>query len=140
MEGKIEEHMEKAKQALEKVKFREYLEQMLTLSDFGNKYFSKAEPWKDRDHNATGSFRKTMTNCVYIALGLQALIKPILPEATEKLEALTGIAFKTWPDNETIKNSIHEVRVEKVIPLFQKIDPIRIEHELAKLDEKPHYH
>ena len=133
VEKKVEERMEKAKNALQSAKFKAYLEEVLLLADFGNKYFSKAEPWKDKDHDATDSFKKTMTNCVYITLALQALIKQLLPEATEKLEGYTGVRFKRWPEKESLKNSIGEVELKKTAPLFQKIDPIRIEQELAKL-------
>lgn len=133
VEKKVEERMEKAKEALHKTKFKEYLEQTLALSDFGNKYFSKAEPWKNRNHDATSSFKKVMTNCVYLTLALQVLIKPLLPEAAKKLEKLTGVAFKIWPNPEAIQASIGEAQIEKTIPLFPKIDPLRVERELAKL-------
>ena len=125
--------MRPAKDALQKTRFKAYLEETLALSDFGNTYFSKAEPWKDRDHDATGSFKKVMTNCVYITLALQALMRPLFPEAAEHLEEYTGIAFKTWPNEEILKNAVNEVGLKSPLPLFQKIDPTRIGQELAKL-------
>ncbi|MDP3725077.1 MAG: methionine--tRNA ligase [Nanoarchaeota archaeon] len=137
-EKEVIKRLDQGKNALEHTKFKEYVENMLALSNFGNKYFSKAEPWKDKDHDATGSFRKVLTNCIYITLGLQVLMKPLLPEAVKKLETLTGVSFAAWPEGDVIKNSISGVELGKAIPLFQKIDPIRIEQELAKLPiEKP---
>ncbi len=133
VQKKVEHHMGRAKEALCNTKFKEYLDETLALSDFGNKYFSKAEPWKDRDHDATGSFRKVMTNCVYVTLALQALMEPMLPEAAHKLSEYTGVTFKAWPEIEALGQAIGEVAIGKPAPLFQKLNPLRVEQELAKL-------
>ncbi|MEK7479101.1 MAG: methionine--tRNA ligase [Patescibacteria group bacterium] len=134
--NEVRERLEQAKKALGETRFKDYLAEVLGLSDFGNKYFSKAEPWKDKDHDGTSAFPKIMTNCVYITLALQASIKPLLPEASSKLESLTGITLHTWPDEHELGALLHEVRIEKIAPLFRKIEPLRIGEELQKLQPK----
>lgn len=137
VEGKViketTEKIKEAKEALENAEFKKYANAILELSDLGNKYLGNAEPWKDTDHDVTGSFHKVMSSCVYMTLALQALIKPLLPETYEKLEHLTGIQLETWPKNGELKNMVDKVKIGTVVPLFQKIEPTAIEEELSKL-------
>ncbi len=133
VEKEVEEQMKEAAEALENTEFKKYTESFLALSDFGNKYFSNAEPWKDMDHNRTGSFHTVMSGCLYITLALQALIKPLLPETYEKLKTLTKVDFKIWPSPDVLKKSVNKVSIGKITPLFRKIEPKVIEEELAKL-------
>ena len=129
--SKAKQTLEQAEKALENVKIKDYVEIVLKLADFGNKYFSKAEPWKGRQHRKFLS--SIMSDCTYLVLTLQALIKPLLPDAYEKLADITGIEFDTWPNEKDIKTALQHVKIKELHPLFQKIEPSIVEKERKKL-------
>ena len=136
VEKKIQNHVEKkleeAKEAMLHGEGKKYLETLLALSDEGNKYLSKHEPWKQKD-SATHIFHKTMTNCAMILLGVQTLLKPLLPETCQKMEKMTGITLSLWPQKGELKRALQKINIEESRPLFRKIEKEVIEFERGKL-------
>ncbi len=136
-----------AKENLENYEFKKYAQTILDLSDFGNKYLSKEEPWflstpKGRDLASGGKdkdpekFKKVMANTLYIALGLFLIIKPLLPDAYEKLEKILGVEIDEWSGDESklLKKLLKKVSIKKIEPLFERIDEKVIEEEKKKIN------
>ena len=95
--SKIAENKSLTKKVLalaEKVK-KNYLAQdnhaaiknILQITDLGNAYFQKSEPWKSKDDEET---KKAVAWCINLARNLAILISPVLPEFSEKVFSALG--------------------------------------------------
>jgi len=120
--------------ALESYKFKKYAETVLALSAFGNKYLSEEEPWFLKKKNEA-AFKEIVGNALYIVLGLLVLLKPLLPDAYEKLEKTLGVGVDEWSGDEgkLLEELLKRAAVGDVQPLFRKIDESVIEAEIKKL-------
>ena len=116
---------------LSKCDFKLYSHEILLLASVGNKYINDKEPWR-LDKNS-GEYLQIMSNCLVIVLALQALLKPLIPEAVVKLEKLTGVEFAKWPDLNTVIAKIPEIKLSETKPLFVKLDPEVIKLEQVKI-------
>ncbi len=128
---KVKTNSEKAKKLLLENKYRDYAQTILDLSNFGNKYLSDNKPWKKEGKEKEG----ILTNGLFVCLGLQAIIKPLLIKSVEKLENITNVSFDRWPDDvEVIKNKLQNIKITNPEGLFDKIDEEAIEKEVSKRD------
>lgn len=62
----------------EKVELRQTLNKILKLSDLGNQYFQKKEPWKNND-------KETLFICANLCKDLALLIQPFIPDTSLKI-------------------------------------------------------
>ena len=113
--------LQRAKDALIEARFKEYVQAILDLSDFGNKYLARTEPWKIKKENLD-EFEAIVSSGVYLVLVLLALLKPLLPETYEKLSRMTGVSFDRWPSEKELIRAVSDVRVKNLAPLFRKIE------------------
>jgi len=110
--------------------FNAAVNEILSISDIGNKYFQNNEPWalikKDKD--------KVQQICalgVNIAKNLSILIQPILPQFSESLQKQLNLKNLLWKDlNFKLKN--HKIGKEEI--LVKKIE--EVEEELFPLNLK----
>jgi methionyl-tRNA synthetase len=108
----------------EKVELREALKKILELSDFGNKYFQKNEPWKNKD-------KKILFNCVNLCKILSLLIQPYLPSTSKKILKLLKCKEKDW-------KKIKEFNIKKINKptiLFDKLDDKKIKELKIKTSQ-----
>lgn len=129
IEKQIAKILTQAKTALQNCEFRKYLETILELSDFGNKYIAEKQPWALKNKS------QVISNCSFIVLALLLLIKPLMPNASKNLSAILGIKIDLWPQNEIkiLKQLVHKIKIGKIKPLFKKIDAKEIKKEEGKL-------
>jgi len=109
--------------------FNAAVNEILLISDIGNKYFQKNEPWalikKNKD-----KVQKICGLCVNIAKNLSVLIQPILPILSESLQEQLKLKGLKWKDiNFNLKN--HKIGKEKL--LVKKIEDIKEEKFLLNL-------
>ena len=128
----VKKMTDSAKKAIEACAFKKYTEIIQKIAEFGNKYISEKEPWTYAANDIR--FNKILSNGVFIVLAIQSLLKPLLPDTYKKLSSMTGIDFHRLPDHETIKTSLHKLKLTKPSPLFSKIDPEVIAIEKSKID------
>jgi len=110
--------------------FNKAVNEILSISDIGNKYFQKNEPWalikKDKDE-----VQKICGLCINIAKNLSILIQPVLPKFSESLQYQLGFKNLKWDDiGFSLKN--HKINKEKI--LVNKI--LKGEDELFPLNLK----
>ncbi len=67
------------------------LEEIMSISALGNKYFQEKEPWKNPDEKVLGL-------CVNIVRNLSILVYPMMPNFSEKLWKQLGCADLKWKD------------------------------------------
>jgi len=100
----------------EKVELRKALEEILKLSDYGNKYFQKKEPWKTIDEDV-------LFNCINLCKILGLLIQPFLPGTSKKILDLLNCK-----ENDFSKIKKFNIkRINKPELLFKKIEDSLIE-------------
>ena len=124
VQAEVLAHLQRAEKSFKNCALREAVETILSLSAFGNRYITLKAPWAIKDKSAP-EFAAIMRNCIYIILGMGALLKPIIPDSVAKLEAMLGINFKNWPRD--IHSELHEllqsVKICEPQPLFSKVEP-----------------
>ncbi len=135
----VEEKITNMRDSLESCEFKKCLEHLLHLSDYGNKYIASEEPWALKKKNEN-RFHEVMTNALYLTLALFITMQPLLVDAAEKLKKMLGIEESIWPEgkkiDETLTSLMKKVKIEKLTPLFQRIDESVIEEERVKLGVK----
>jgi methionyl-tRNA synthetase len=123
-----EEQFKKARGYLNEVSLRNYIEEVLKLSDKANKYLEQKQPWRQKKE-APEAFLKTILNAVYFLINLTLLLKPVLPQTTLKIEEMMGITkvrLDKWPEekrlNDFIVENITKIKIKEIVPLFKKIE------------------
>ncbi len=122
---------------LDACRFKDYLNESLRLSEFGNIFMSKREPWK-LSKSDKQQFETVMFNLVLVVHSLNYLITPLLPQTSNKLSRCLGISeVNKWPSKGELLvnliNSVQKTKVGAVSPLFEKIEASSIESEKEKL-------
>jgi methionyl-tRNA synthetase len=110
--------------------FNSVIHEILGISDIGNKYFQKNEPWalikKDKDQ-----VQKICALCINIAKNLSILLEPILPQFSSELQKQINLKGLKWKDIDfDLKD--HKIGKEKI--LVKKIEVVK--EELFPLDLK----
>lgn len=133
IEDRVELFLKEAKKSLENFEFKNYVEKILALADYGNKYLSIHEPWLLKKDDP--AFEKATVNSLFITLGLFLLLKPILPGTFDKLSEILAAKIDLWPENELdfLKKLLPRVKISNPTPLFKRIDESVIETEKAKI-------
>ena len=93
---------------------------ILLITDLGNAYFQKAEPWKSKDDQKT---KQAVSWCANLAQNLAILINPILPEFSEKIFSALGVKDTTFDDI----NFKWKGKVKNVPFLVNKVEIVRKE-------------
>lgn len=128
----IDKTFEKARKHLENCEFRNYLEDILKLSSYGNRYVNKNELWTLKLNNPE-KFNKTLKQLYCIILALGFLTSPIFTESSRIMFRSLGLPeTDLWPEAgkesveiESIAQKINTSIKPKI--LFRKIDPISVE-------------
>ena len=80
VEPKIKETRESYKKSLEKFKFNESLKAIWDLISFSDKYIEKEKPWEKKGNSA-----QVLGNLLVVLDNIAELLKPFLPETSEKI-------------------------------------------------------
>jgi len=93
----VKSEEQKITELLTKVKLKEALKEIMTLSTIGNRFFQSSEPWK-----AVKEDQKKAARTLYILGNLvkdmAILIEPYLPSSSEKIFKQLNLEKKTWDD------------------------------------------
>jgi methionyl-tRNA synthetase len=124
---KVEEMYEEVGNAIESSSFKQGLEKIFAVVRFSNKYFDEHQPWKQvqEDNEAC---KQTLADSVYLIANLANILTPFLPFSSERVKKLLNTTETSWnPISAQTKTLL------SVEPLFERIDPDRIEKELKRL-------
>ncbi len=126
VEQAIETAMSQSRNYLEAPEFKNYLQSILQLSAFGNKYFDEKQIWVLKK-NDTNAFHKELKQLYAIIIALGILMQPLLFEGSQQLFQLLGIEVPDkWPEQEefitTIESLIKNIDTStKPVPLYKKL-------------------
>lgn len=128
---KIKNAFKKSRSCLENCEFRNYLDNILDLSGFGNKYFDRNNVWKlKRDDDPR--YHRSLKNLYYIIISLGHLMYPLLPDASDRLFDMIKVKrLSRWPKTES--------EFKKLEALVRDIDPSIKPRPLFKKIEKNDY-
>ena len=113
---KINETYKNASTHIENLEFKKAIEEIMSLVEFGNKYYDETKPWvlaKENDEE----FKKVIYNCTNIIANLANLFEPIMPDTSNKLKQYLNIEVQKW---EPIKIK-EEIQLKDIEPLFERI-------------------
>lgn len=131
---------ERVTQLIQSYKFRDALFEVVMLSDKGNKYMQKKEPWivaKTLAENPEA--QQQIDNCLHLCLQLTAnlaiLIHPFLPNTASKMLRMMKVVDKMLDWENAGKLNLLSVGYSLRAPelLFRKIDNEEITYQLDKL-------
>jgi methionyl-tRNA synthetase len=115
---------------IETTAFKEGLEKAFELVRFSNKYFDEQQPWKQINDD-TESCKQTLADCVYLIANLAHILEPFLPISSRKIKEMIHIKETEWK-----AFAVTSQHLPKVEPLFERIDVVRIEEELERLNNQ----
>ena len=127
----LKQFPDKIAASIEKYRFREALQELMSLARLGNKYLADTEPWKLKKINEKRT-ETIMHIALQIAASLSILSEPFLPFTSKTLQDMLNIDISNWED---AKN--HNLEGGKIIQeaslLFAKIEDETIENQILKL-------
>ena len=107
---------ENVSKSIEKLEFRNAIEEIMKLVEFGNKYYDETKPWVLYKENMD-EFKKVIYNCTYIIANLANLFEPVMPEASKKIQKYLDIDTSKWEEIEVKE----EIKLDNLEPLFERI-------------------
>lgn len=110
------ETYENVSKSIEKLEFRNAIEEIMKLVEFGNKYYDETKPWVLYKENMD-EFKKVIYNCTYIIANLANLFEPVMPEASKKIQKYLDIDTSKWGEIEVKE----EFKLDNLEPLFERI-------------------
>ncbi|MEH7112878.1 methionine--tRNA ligase [Neobacillus niacini] len=130
IQDKVQSLYEETGCLIEAASFKQALERVFELVRFSNKYFDEQQPWKQVKEESE-SCGQTLADCVYLIANLAHILTPFLPFSSEKVKNLLKISETSWKPF-LVKPTV----LSNVEPLFERIDPTRIEEELERLNKQ----
>jgi methionyl-tRNA synthetase len=120
--------------SIERYRFREASQELMSLARLGNKYLADEEPWKliKTDEVRT---KTILFVALQISSALATLCEPFLPFTSTKLKGVLNADDNSWSDISS-KNILLESghQIGKGELLFSKIEDKTIEKQLEKLE------
>lgn len=136
----IQNAKSKVENNLETFRFRDALFEVMMLSDKGNKYMQKKEPWivaKKLAEDAAN--QKSIDNCLHLCLQLTAnlaiLINPFLPNTSKKMLGMMKVVDKMldWQNAGSTKLLSVGYALRAPELLFRKVEDAEINFQIEKL-------
>ena len=120
--------------SIERYRFREASQELMSLARLGNKYLADEEPWK-----VIKLDEERVQTIMYVALQISAALavvsEPFLPFSATKLKNILNInASLSWGDvteNTVLLTATHQINKAEL--LFSKIEDKEIEAQVEKL-------
>ncbi|WP_449540205.1 methionine--tRNA ligase [Ferdinandcohnia sp. Marseille-Q9671] len=127
VQDKINQLYKEVGDCIETTSFKQGLEKIFEVVRFSNKYFDEQRPWQQIKEDTT-SCKQTLADCVYLIANISHILTPFLPFSSRKVKEMINITETSWQ-----AFFVHSEHLSNVEPLFERIDPVRIEEELRRL-------
>ncbi len=117
---------------LEGFRFRDALREAMNIARLGNKYLADSEPWKL--YKTSPERVGTILNiALQVTANIAILLEPILPFSTDKLSQMLNVKDLGWSNGGKLDLLPVGHMVAQPELLFEKVEDIEIENQLAKL-------
>ena len=129
--------------SIERYRFREASQELMSLARLGNKYLADEEPWKVVKLDEA-RVQTIMYVALQIAAALAVISEPFLPFTSSKLKAILNSSDATSINENSIENSWKDVtekevllpaghHINEAVLLFSKIEDKTIQDQIEKL-------
>jgi len=129
--------------SIERYRFREASQELMSLARLGNKYLADEEPWKVVKLDEA-RVQTIMYVALQIAEALAVIAEPFLPFTSTKLKAILNSNGATLTNENCIENSWKDVtekevllpaghQINEAVLLFSKIEDKTIQDQIEKL-------
>ncbi len=93
----IKQSIKNVDESYSQVNYKNAMKEILSLSDYGNRYFQQNEPWKKvKGHR--GQIEGVLGGCLNLVKYLAIMLKPVMPEFSEGLERQLNMENLSWDD------------------------------------------
>jgi len=120
--------------SIERYRFREASQEMMSLARLGNKYLADAEPWKVVKQDPERA-QTILYVALQIAAALAVVSEPFIPFTSEKLKRMLALekslSWNAIASQEVLIPAKHQIQAASL--LFAKIEDAEIEAQLEKL-------
>ncbi|KKR30762.1 methionine--tRNA ligase [Candidatus Woesebacteria bacterium RIFCSPHIGHO2_01_FULL_39_32] len=122
---RINTAVEKSKQDIRGSKFKDYVNEILELSNFANEYFNDKKPWilKKNDEE---KFKKVGADLFVLTYAIAMLMEPITPNASSEYLLVNGLEnnelWKTKDIKNLLSETVDKVKLKKPKPLYAKYE------------------
>ncbi len=127
-----QESFDGAEKAIKESRFREGLRNILKLAEHGNRYLQETAPWESIKTDRART-EKTLAVALKVISNLAILVSPYLPKTADKIKEMVNLdaSLLKWQYLD-----INSFKIEKLQPLYKKIETENIEKQIAKLNSK----
>ncbi|MDG5471756.1 methionine--tRNA ligase [Jeotgalibacillus sp. ET6] len=115
---------------IETTSFKQGIEKVFEVVRFSNKYFDERQPWKQINEDIEAC-EQTLADCVHLIANLSHILTPFLPFSSNKVKEMININETKWE-----AFLVESKQLSNVQPLFERIDPVKIEEELERLNKQ----
>ncbi len=141
VQEQIETSFKEIGKHIERCEFVKASEALLKFGDFSNKYFNDKAPWVSYKENIK-ECSNTIYNSIQLVNALRTLIKPFIPNASNKLRDMLNIKNEYDPNEElTTKGVVSQLENSwylEEIPSLTKLGDIKILFEkIDREEERP---
>jgi len=127
-------HIEHCTQNLERFRFRDAIQDAMSLARLGNKFLADAEPWKLIKTDPE-SVKSIINLGLQIAGNCALIFKPFLPESSAALMSYLNLKDLKWEDLGRTNLLRSGEQIEKGDLLFSRLEDELIEAQIDKLKD-----
>jgi methionyl-tRNA synthetase len=131
---KMNSHIENCTQNLESFRFRDAIQDAMSVARLGNKFLADAEPWK-----LIKSDPEAVKSIIHLGLQIAAncalIFSPFLPDSSAKLKSYLGLSDLKWSNLGRIDLLKAGKTVDKGDLLFSKVEDELIQSQIEKLNQ-----
>ena len=120
---RVKETKEKVEELFEKTLIGKALQEICSLSEFGNKYIQENEPWKTKD-------KDVIANANYISKAISIMLYPFVPKISNEILNMYDIK----PNWDEIKNE--KITIFNVKKIVERVEIKMIEEKYEELKNK----
>ncbi len=134
LEAKALETLSKATAHIDAFKFAEAVDDVMALARRANKYIDETAPWAlAKTEETKPRLATVMYELIEAIRFIGVLVAPFMPETSDKIFAQINADQKTFDSLSTFGAYTPETKVNEPVPLFARIDSVKL---LAELNEK----
>ncbi|WP_337101204.1 methionine--tRNA ligase [Paenibacillus sp. YIM B09110] len=121
---------EKTGALIEAGQLKEALELIFQYVRLSNKFFDECKPWKQWHENREACAH-TLHACVQMIANLAQFLQPFIPFSCDKIRKFLGLGQPEWQLTFVPANR----QIEGLELLFERIETVRIEEEIKRLEQ-----
>lgn len=128
----LESAPQKIADCIRKNRYRDALQEAMSIARLGNKYMTEQEPWKVQKTDPERT-RTILNLCVQVTGNCAVLLEPFLPKTASKIQRAFGIESASWDSAKPMMVAAGTKLGELPI-LFEKIEESTVQVQVQKLE------